>query len=81
MPQFGIKVSLIIADDGSRKDTYEMIEAIRPHLSYPVKHVWHEDKGFRKCDILNKAILASGTDYLLFSDGDCIPRNDLLPFI
>lgn len=69
---------LIIADDGSRKDTYEMIEAIRPHLSYPVKHVWHEDKGFRKCDILNKAILASGTDYLLFSDGDCIPRNDFV---
>lgn len=69
---------LIIADDGSRKETYEMIEAIRPHLSYPIKHVWHEDKGFRKCDILNKGILASGTGYLLFSDGDCIPRSDFV---
>lgn len=69
---------LIIADDGSRKDTYDRIERLRPRLSYPVKHVWHEDKGFRKCDILNKAILASGTDYLLFSDGDCIPRKDFI---
>lgn len=69
---------LIIADDGSRKDTYDMIEAIRPQLSFPIKHVWQEDKGFRKCDILNKAILASGTAYLIFSDGDCIPRKDFV---
>lgn len=69
---------LIVADDGSRKETYDMLETVVPQLSYPVKHVWHEDKGFRKCDILNKGILACATDYLLFSDGDCIPRNDFV---
>lgn len=69
---------LIIADDGSRKETYLMLQRVVPQLSFVVKHVWHEDKGFRKCDILNKGILASQTDYLLFSDGDCIPRADFV---
>lgn len=69
---------LIIADDGSRKETYDMLQRVSPQLSFLVKHVWHEDKGFRKCDILNKGILAAQTDYLLFSDGDCIPRKDFV---
>ncbi|KAA6324686.1 Dihydrofolate reductase [termite gut metagenome] len=69
---------LILADDGSRKETYDKVQALIPQLSFPVKHVWHEDKGFRKCEILNKSILASASDYLLFSDGDCIPRNDFV---
>lgn len=69
---------VIIADDGSRKETYAMLQRIVPCLSFLVKHIWHEDKGFRKCDILNKGILAAQTDYLLFSDGDCIPRNDFV---
>jgi hypothetical protein len=31
-----------------------------------------------KCQILNKSILKSSTDYLIFTDGDCIPRNDFV---
>jgi hypothetical protein len=27
---------------------------------------------------LNKAILATQSDYLIFTDGDCIPRNDFV---
>ena len=69
---------LIVADDGSTKETKELLEELRPKLSYPLEHVWHEDKGFRKSEILNKAIVASKTDYLLFSDGDCVPRNDFV---
>ena len=69
---------LIIADDGSSKDTYLMLQRLAPDLPFLIKHVWHEDVGFRKCDILNKAILSSQADYLLFSDGDCIPRKDFV---
>ncbi|MFW6078440.1 MAG: glycosyl transferase family 2, partial [Gemmatimonadota bacterium] len=40
---------------------------------------WHEDRGFRKSEILNRAILAaSDHDYLIFSDGDTIPRDDFV---
>lgn len=69
---------LIVADDGSGDETKNLIEDLRKKFTYNLIHVWHEDDGFRKCDILNKAILASNTDYLFFSDGDCIPRKDLI---
>jgi len=35
-------------------------------------HVFHEDRGWRKNIILNKAVAASRADYLVFIDGDCI---------
>ncbi len=69
---------LIVADDGSRDETRARIDALRPRLPFPLRHVWHPDDGFRKCVILNRAIEASRADYLVFSDGDCIPRADFL---
>ncbi|WP_310560087.1 glycosyl transferase family 2, partial [Flavobacterium sp.] len=41
-------------------------------------HVWQEDNGFQKTIIINKAIIKSNTDYLIFTDGDCIPRKDFV---
>lgn len=69
---------LIIADDGSSPATAALIKKMEPLMGIPVVHVWHEDHGFRKTEILNKAIVASRSDYLIFSDGDCIPRNDFV---
>ena len=67
---------IIIADDGSHEDTRLMIESFKDKL--PIKHVWHEDKGFRKTEILNKALVASTSEYLIFTDQDCIPRADFI---
>ncbi len=69
---------LIIADDGSSDETRNMIESYKAKCFFPIKHVWHEDLGFRKTEILNKAIAASSYDYLIFSDGDCVPRADFV---
>ena len=69
---------IIIADDGSRKETKELLDTLRPMLEMPLIHVWQEDNGFQKSQILNKAIVASNTDYLIFTDGDCIPRKDFV---
>lgn len=69
---------VIVADDGSTNKTKEVIDSFRDKFEHPIIHVWHEDKGFRKCKILNKAIFASNSDYLLFTDGDCIPRKDFV---
>lgn len=68
----------IIADDGSGQPTPDLIERFRQHSLLEIKHVWHPDNGFQKSAILNKAVAASTTDYLLFSDGDCIPRKDFV---
>src|SRR5262245_85520 len=69
---------VVIADDGSGEPTRELIEKFKKESSLQIIHVWHPDDGFQKSAILNKAIVASTTDYLVFSDGDCIPRNDFL---
>ncbi|NBU80600.1 MAG: glycosyltransferase [Flavobacteriaceae bacterium] len=69
---------IIIADDGSREATRELIDRLRKEISIPIIHVWQEDNGFQKSQILNKAILASTSDYLIFTDGDCIPRADFV---
>lgn len=69
---------VIIADDGSKQETIDLISVLSKKVLFPIKHIWHEDKGFRKTEILNKAIQASTSDYLLFTDGDCIPRNDFI---
>ncbi len=69
---------IIIADDGSTTKTKALIDRMRPHLTMPIVHVWQEDNGFQKTQILNKAIVASSSDYLIFTDGDCIPRKDFI---
>lgn len=69
---------LVIADDGSGDDTLAVIERFRDRTGMDVVHVWHEDRGFRKSEILNRAILATQRDYVVFSDGDTIPRPDLI---
>lgn len=76
--QTDLPSEIIIADDGSREDTRQMIEAFSTHCSIPIKHVWHPDNGFQKCTILNKAIVASESEYLIFTDHDCIPREDFV---
>lgn len=69
---------IVIGDDGSRDDTRETIDRLRKETGLTIKHIWQEDKGFRKCRILNKAILQADAPYLVFTDGDCIPRADFL---
>ena len=69
---------IIIADDGSDTQTKAAIEAFSSVFERPIVHVWHEDIGFRKTIILNKAVQASSADYILMSDGDCIPKADFI---
>lgn len=69
---------ILIADDGSDDRTKAVIEDFRKRADFTIKHVWHEDEGFRKCTILNKATLEAEAEYLVFTDGDCIPRRDFL---
>ena len=69
---------IIIADDGSNQDVVNQIEELTASCSYSVTHLWQEDKGFRKNKILNRAILASGSGYLIFIDADCVPHSEFV---
>ncbi len=68
---------IIIADDGSSPETATILrDSIFAGL--PLESVWHPDHGWRKCRILNLAITHAKGDYLIFFDGDTIPRSDLI---
>lgn len=69
---------IVIADDGSGPETKAVIDSFQEVFRYPIVHAWHRDEGFQKTIILNRAILKSSADYLIFTDGDCIPRNDFV---
>lgn len=69
---------VLIADDGSDERTAAVIEDFRKRAGFPIKHVWHADEGFQKSKILNLATMAASGDYLIFTDGDCIPRWDFI---
>jgi glycosyltransferase involved in cell wall biosynthesis len=69
---------VVVADDGSSAETAQVIDRLQGKHGLRLVHVWHEDRGFRKTEILNRGVLAAGGDYLIFSDGDCIPHPDFV---
>jgi glycosyltransferase involved in cell wall biosynthesis len=69
---------ILVADDGSRDDTRVTVEALARAGSVPVRHVWQEDRGFRAGAARNRAAALAAGDYLVFLDGDCVPRPDFV---
>jgi glycosyltransferase involved in cell wall biosynthesis len=69
---------VVIADDGSREETSQLIKTYSQSSQMMVSHVWQPDIGFRKAVILNKAIAASRGKYLVFLDGDCLVQPDFI---
>ncbi|MGB6269624.1 MAG: glycosyltransferase family 2 protein [Olleya sp.] len=69
---------VIVADDGSKESTKELIDSFREDYPVNLRHIWHEDKGYRRQELLNKCIVQTEHDYILMTDGDCIARKDFV---
>ena len=65
---------VLIADDGSKPSLGELIKSFSPKLPCPAHHIWHEDRGFRKNVILNRALASASGDYIILTDADCVPH-------
>ncbi len=66
-----------IADDGSGTESHRVIQRFSRDI-LPIKHIWQKDQGFRKAQILNKAIARSTEEYLVFLDGDSVPHKKFI---
>jgi glycosyltransferase involved in cell wall biosynthesis len=66
---------IIIADDGSNNKVVSELQEIMQRSSLQINHIWHPDQGWQKNIIMNKAIVAAKSEYILFTDGDCIPHR------
>lgn len=64
---------LIVADDGSTSETREVVQRYASRFESPLIHVWQEDHGFRAAAIRNRAVARTHADYIVFTDGDCVP--------
>jgi glycosyltransferase involved in cell wall biosynthesis len=64
---------LIVADDGSTDETKTTVERFEARGIFSIRHIWHEDRGFRAAEIRNRAVASTGADYIVFTDGDCVP--------
>jgi glycosyltransferase involved in cell wall biosynthesis len=66
---------LIVADDGSTRETAQVVKSFATRAPFMVAHVWQADEGFRAAAIRNRAVAATEADYILFTDGDCVPPH------
>ena len=62
---------IVVADDGSGPATRAVVDGWRA-AGLPLEHVWQEDQGFRLARSRNRAIAATGAEYILLVDGDMI---------
>ena len=69
---------ILVADDGSGEETRRLVEAFAGESPVPVRHIWHEDDGFRLTVIRNKAIAAAKGQYIIQTDGDLILHRDFV---
>jgi glycosyltransferase involved in cell wall biosynthesis len=63
---------IVIADDGSGRETKEVVEQFQKESPVSVVHVWHEDNGYQLAKIRNRSFAAARGDYLIQIDGDLV---------
>ncbi|MBL7003447.1 MAG: glycosyltransferase family 2 protein [Gammaproteobacteria bacterium] len=69
---------IIIADDGSSKDTEILVSAFSNKTAVPIVHSWQEDNGFRLSKSRNIAIAKARFEYIIVADGDMLLHKDFV---
>ena len=63
---------LIVADDGSGRETARVVERHAARAGYPVLHEWQAHDGFRAGRVRNAAVARTGCEYVVLLDGDMV---------
>lgn len=69
---------VIVADAAPASSIAGLIAGREHGYPVPLRHVWQEGAGRPGRNVLDKAITLATHEYLLFTDGDCIPRRDFV---
>lgn len=70
---------VIVSEDGNSKEMLEFVKiANEKYKNLEINHLSQEDNGWKKNIALNKAIVASKYEYLIFIDGDCVPYSTFI---
>ena len=70
---------IIVAEDDNEMQTVEFVKVERGRHDFVIKHLRQkEDNGFRKNEMLNKALADAEGEFIVFLDGDTIPHKHLV---
>ncbi|WP_323588998.1 glycosyltransferase [Aliarcobacter butzleri] len=70
---------IIISEDGNSIEMSDYVKVAKEkYKKLDINHLFQEDIGWRKNIALNRAIVASKYEYLIFIDGDCVPFDDFI---
>ena len=72
---------LIITDDGSSQQILDYIADLIPKAFFKIKHIYQEDKGFRKTRALNNGVINSEGELLIFCDQDLIFGEEYIEYM
>ncbi|MDH5206776.1 MAG: galactosyltransferase-related protein, partial [Hylemonella sp.] len=62
----------------SREDQRRMLLDSGVARALGLIHVWHPDVGFTASKVRNRGVMAAGSPYIVFLDGDCVPEVDFI---
>lgn len=65
---------ILVCDDGSKVETKNLVDSFIRKSRTPIIHVYQEDHGWDPSGIRNLGTLQASGDYLIFTDGDCVPH-------
>jgi glycosyltransferase involved in cell wall biosynthesis len=78
LAQSRVPDEVLIADDGSGPTTAALVADFARRFPVPLRHVWHEDRGFRLTAIRNRALAAARGPYVIMLDGDMVLHREFV---
>jgi glycosyltransferase involved in cell wall biosynthesis len=66
------QLEVVVADDGSKDETPEIVQQFRKSVRFPVHFTTHPHGGFCPGRARNEGVAASRGEYVLMLDGDCM---------
>jgi glycosyltransferase involved in cell wall biosynthesis len=70
------RLEVVVADDGSRDETPQVVEHFARQVSFPVEFVTRRHQGFQAAANRNAGVRQATAPHLLFCDGDCLLPPD-----
>jgi glycosyltransferase involved in cell wall biosynthesis len=72
------RFELVVADDGSADESFEIIEKFAERVDFPITLTTHRHHQFQLAQCRNEGVAASTAEYLVFTDGDLILPPDFI---